>query len=192
MNSRKKRSMAINRKQLFINRGFQTRFIVKFFLILVLGGVISTGLTLFTTQDTLTSSFVDSKLVIQNTALAIMPSVIYTTLITTFLLGLVVIMVTLLVSHKIAGPMYRFEKDIDRVTKGDLKSRINIRKGDQFQELATSLNALIDHLNTDLAGILSDIEALAERAEKIDLPQEFQQEILALNDKMKFLFSLRR
>jgi methyl-accepting chemotaxis protein len=192
MNSRKKRSMAINRKQLFINRGFQTRFIVKFFLILVLGGAISAGLTLFATQDTLTSSFIDSKLVIQNTSLAIMPSVIYTTLITTFLLGLVVIMVTLLVSHKIAGPMYRFEKDIDRVTKGDLKSRINIRKGDQFQELATSLNVMIDHLNTDLAGILSDIEALAERAEKTDLPQEFQQEILALNDKMKFLFSLRR
>ncbi|MBU0971753.1 MAG: hypothetical protein KKC20_13950 [Proteobacteria bacterium] len=138
MNPRKKKPTAIKRKQRFINPGFQARFIVTFCLILILGGGITIALTLFNTQDTLTSSFTNSKLVIQNTSLAIMPSVIYTTLITTALIGLVVILVTLLVFHKIVGPIFRFEKDIERVTRGDLKSRITIRKGDQFQELAMS------------------------------------------------------
>ncbi len=161
MNPRKKKPTAIKRRQLYINKEFQFRFIFKFFLILILGGAISIGLTLFNTNDSLTTTYMNSKLVIQNTSLAIMPSVIYTTLITTFVIGLVVIMVTLLVSHKIAGPMYRFEKDIKRIAGGDLKSRIRIRKSDQFQEIALSLNAMIEALSNRVSAIKKDADDFA-------------------------------
>jgi len=187
MNPRKKKPTAIKRKKHFINPGFQARFIVKFCLILILGGGITIGLTLFNTQDTLTSSFTNSKLVIQNTSLAIMPSVIYTTLITTALIGLVVIMVTLLVSHKIAGPMFRFEKDIERVTRGDLKSRINIRKGDQFQEMATSLNTMIESLNNRVVDIRDTVHVLAGKKE---LPKTCSEEIAQLDEKINRHFKL--
>ncbi|MEH0019749.1 MAG: methyl-accepting chemotaxis protein [Desulfobacter sp.] len=161
MNPRKKKPSAIKRRQLYINKEFQTRFIFKFCLILVLSGAISIGLTLLNTSDTLTTTYMNSKLVIQSTSLAILPSVIYTTLITTLVVGMVVIMVTLLVSHKIAGPMYRFEKDINRVAKGDLRSRIRIRKGDQFQELAVSLNHMIDSLSARVSDVKHEADALA-------------------------------
>lgn len=175
MNPRKKKTQfSIQRKQVYIKKEFQTRFIIRFVLVLVLGGAISVGLTLFNTQGTLTSSFVDSKLVIQNTSLAIMPSVIYTTLITTLVVGVIVVLVTLLVSHKIAGPMYRFEKDIQRISSGDLRSRIRIRKGDQFQEMATSLNGMIDSLSQRIGSVRERTEALLERE---NLPDNLRQEI---------------
>ncbi len=168
MNPRKKKATAIKRRQLYINKEFQFRFIFKFFLILILGGAISIGLTLFNTNDSLTTTYMNSKLVIQNTSLAIMPSVIYTTLITTFVIGLVVIMVTLLVSHKIAGPMYRFEKDIKRIAGGDLKFRIRIRKSDQFQEIALSLNAMIEALSNRVSAIKKDADDFAGENESGD------------------------
>ncbi|MFU8768124.1 MAG: hypothetical protein ACNA7H_00155, partial [Desulfotignum sp.] len=62
------------RRQYFIKKDFQTRFIARFILVLIIGGVISVGLTLLTTRGTLTTSFVDSRLVIQNTPLVILPS----------------------------------------------------------------------------------------------------------------------
>ncbi len=165
MNPRKKKKTAlpasIQRRQLYINKKFQFRFIFKFVLILVLGGVITIGLTLFNTNDSLTTTYMNSKLVIQSTSLAIMPSVIYTTLITTFVIGLVVIMVTLLVSHKIAGPMYRFDSDIKRIADGDLKFRIRIRKGDQFQEVALSLNTMIESLASRVSAIKTNADDLA-------------------------------
>jgi len=43
----------IKRRQYYISKKFQTRFILRFFLILVLGGVVTVGLTLLNTQDTL-------------------------------------------------------------------------------------------------------------------------------------------
>lgn len=147
MNPRKKKATAIKRRQYYIKKDFQARFIARFFGILVLGGLISVALTFANNRDTLTAVYANSRLMIQNTSLAIMPSVIFTTIITTLVISLVAVVVTLLVSHKIAGPMFRFEKDIQRITGGDLKSRIHIRKGDQFQEMAVSLNEMVQSLS---------------------------------------------
>jgi methyl-accepting chemotaxis protein len=163
-----KKSNGMKRRQYYIKKGFQTGFILKFFLILVLGAALSIGLTLFTTQNSLTSTYVDSRLVIQNTAVAIMPSVIYTTLITTFVIGIVVVLFTLLVSHKIAGPIFRFEKDIHRVAEGDLKNRIRIREDDQFQELAVSLNSMIDALAAKVSLVKKEAENFSRDNEAAD------------------------
>ena len=187
MKSTLKNPTSHKRRQVYINKGFQTKFIIKFVLVLILGGAISIALTLFSTQGTLTSTFVNSKLLIQNTSLAIMPSVIYTNLVTTAVVGLIMVMVALLVSHKIAGPMYRFEKDIERITNGDLKSRVKLRKGDQFKLLAISLNIMLDQLNANLTDIKKQTAAIADNK---DLPEESRKGLLQLNKKIDSCFKL--
>jgi methyl-accepting chemotaxis protein len=175
------------RRKIYINKDFQTRFIARFILVLIAGGIISVALTFFTTQGSLTSSFVNSRLIIQNTSLAILPSVVYTTLITILVVGIIVTLVTLVVSHKIAGPMYRFETDIQRITNGDLKSRIHIRKGDQFQEMAAILNTMVDSLNSEISGIQKTALILAE---KENLPDDCRILVNALNQKIRTRFKL--
>jgi len=167
---RKKNQAAFKRRQTYIKKDFQTRFIVKFVLILVAGGLLSVGLTFLNTQDSLTAVYANSRLTIQNTSLAIMPSVVFTTLITTLALGVVVIVVTLLVSHKIAGPMFRFEKDINRIAQGDLQSRIHIRKGDQFQEMAMALNRMVE----SIAGRLKTVRDMADDKMRHCIDEKFK------------------
>ena len=159
MNPKKNKRPSLARRQYFIKKEFQARFIIKFVLILIAGGLVSIGMTFLNNHDTLTTTYTNSKLVIQNTSLAIMPSVVFTTILTTVLLGIVVIALTLLFSHKIAGPMFRFEKDIKRIADGDLKSRINIRKGDQFQELALGLNDMIQSLSDRVGRIKKETDS---------------------------------
>ncbi|MCG8685312.1 MAG: HAMP domain-containing protein [Desulfobacterales bacterium] len=154
----KKTVKRYKRRQYYIKPGFQTRFTILFLSILIMGGVVSLGLTLAFTQDSLTSTYVDSKLVIQNTSLAIMPSVIFTTVLTTLGIGSIAALFFLVISHKIAGPIHRFELDIQRVAKGDLATRIRIRKNDQFQELAISLNQMISALNERVLEIKKETE----------------------------------
>ena len=170
MNPRRKKPAGVKRRQYYIKKDFQARFIVKFVIILVAGGILSVGLTFLNTQDTLTAVYANSKLTIQNTSLAIMPSVVFTMLITTLVLGLVVVAVTLLVSHKIAGPMFRFEKDIQRIASGDLQSRIQIRKGDQFQELAVCLNQMVE----GLAGKLTEVRQASDETMRQSIDEKFK------------------
>lgn len=168
---------SVFRRQVYIKKKFQNNFIFKFTMVLVLGGILSVSLTLFNTQGTLTTSYINSKLVVQSTPLAIMPSVIFTTLITTIILGIVAGFVTLLVSHKIAGPMYRFENDIQRIATGNLKDRIRIRHGDQFQEMANSLNQMIDSLNISVTEIGKEVEQLVNSE---TLPDECKTSLVGL------------
>ena len=83
--------------------------------------------------------------------------------------------------------MYRFEKDIDRIAGGDLKHRINIRKGDQFQEMASALNKMVLNLNTKLSDIREDVAAFSDHP---DLPETLQREIRDLRQKIESLFIL--
>lgn len=190
MNLPKKEKQQFKRKKLYINKSFQTSFILKFVLIIVLGGAISICLTLFTCNGTLTTSFMNSKLVVQKTCYAIMPSVIYTNLITTAVIVLIAVVVTLVISHKIAGPMFRFEKDIQRVAQGDLKSRIYIRKGDQLEEMANSLNSMIDSLNQKVSAVRAELGAFSKKRESEEISLEILDSIIAIESKIDQMFEL--
>jgi hypothetical protein len=49
-------------------------------------------------------------------------------------------MMTIFFSHKLAGPVYRFEKACRNVINGSYTDVIVLRKGDQMQGLALLLN----------------------------------------------------
>ena len=46
-------------------------------------------------------------------------------------------------SHRIAGPIYRFEQTLDNLTQGKEVEFIHLRKGDELQELAAKINEII-------------------------------------------------
>lgn len=183
--------MEIKRRQYYINPRFQARFIVRFCGVLLLGALLSICITMLTTQATLTSSFEGAELVIEKTSLAILPSVILTNVITTFVVGILVILVTLFISHKIAGPMYRFEMDIEEIAEGDLQKTIKIRHGDQFESVAKSLNAMVKELNKKLIEIKHDFDRLDNKAEELGVSPEFRSELEVCKNNIDSRFKLK-
>lgn len=164
------------RSQYLIKKKFQVDFMLKFSLILFFGILLSTVLLLSLSQGTLTSSYAASGLEIKNTGSAIMPMVVLTNLITGAVICLSAIVVMLFVSHKIAGPIFRFEKDIKRVSNGDLTVRINLRKKDQLKDMALALNQMVQSLSSKMSFVdarLSKIETL--QAEGKDPSKEIGQ-----------------
>ena len=178
------------RKQYFIKKRFQFRFILKFCLLLLGGVVISTALLFFLSKGTLTSSFRDSRLVIENTGSAILPAVIYTNLITLALISIAVIAVTLFVSHKIAGPMYRFESELREVSQGNLTKHITLREEDQMTDIVDELNAMIVSLHDRVADIQSHVDRLAETADAQGLPAETRDQLRQLQKRINDKFTL--
>ncbi|BCL61178.1 hypothetical protein DGMP_18710 [Desulfomarina profundi] len=172
-----KRSLNLKRRQYFINRQFQTRFILKFIVVLLFGAILSTIITIVSTQETLTSTFNGSRLVIEKTALAILPSVIVTNIITTAVVGIVALLLTLVISHKIAGPMFRFEKDLEDISQGDLRKEVRIRNGDQFTGVAQNLNEMVGSLNRRLSDVRLQLEKISENAAAQNVPQAFLDEL---------------
>lgn len=181
-------SPQFKRRRYYIDGKFQASFILKFLLILIAGGCLSVALTVFTTQETLTSSFDGSNLAIQKTSLAILPSVILTNVITTGIIAVIALVVTLLVSHKIAGPMFRFEQDLKVIADGDLQKKIHIRNGDQFGGVATNLNTMVTSLNSKITIVQSELDRLVQKAAEQNLPQTFIDDLEECKNKIDSQF----
>src|SRR5204862_4007209 len=49
-------------------------------------------------------------------------------------------------SHKVAGPIYRFEETLKKVQKGDISEQIQLRKGDMLLEFGENLNLALANL----------------------------------------------
>jgi methyl-accepting chemotaxis protein len=61
-------------------------------------------------------------------------------------------------SHRIAGPVYVFAREVARLGEGDLNARISLRDKDMFQPEAEQMNKSIAALRTRIAAVknLSD------------------------------------
>ena len=152
------------RRKYFIKRNFQLKFVMEFCAVVLGGVIISTALLFFFSQGTLTSSFSHSRLVIRNTGAAILPAVIYTNLIVLGLISIAAMLVTLLVSHKIAGPLFRLEKELQDIGAGNLRTKMSLRKKDQMEEVADGLNRMVQSLHERVVKIRDGIAEVKETA----------------------------
>lgn len=69
-------------------------------------------------------------------------------------------------SHKIAGPLYRFQVGLDEIDKGNLQTRITLRKGDEGQFIADKFNQTAENLDFTFArlkNIVAENEGNPER-----------------------------
>jgi len=178
------------RRQFFVKKEYQFKFILKFCFIVLAGSIISTLLIFFFSRGTLTSSFENSRLVVENTALAILPAIIYTNIITLFMISLATIVAVLFLSHKIAGPMFRFEKELREIGEGDLTKIIRLRKNDQIKDMAESLNEMTSKIHGKLNDIQGDIERLITSAADQNVPPEFIEALKRLYQSMHTHFKL--
>jgi nitrogen fixation/metabolism regulation signal transduction histidine kinase len=74
---------------------------------------------------------------------ALMGSLLWIFGIGIFLIIVQVALLTIFFSHKLAGPLYRFEKACHGLINGDYTEKISLRKGDEMQNLAGLFNEMI-------------------------------------------------
>ena len=80
-----------------------------------------------------------------------------------------IVMMTVFFSHKLAGPVYRFEKACRHVINGNYRDIIVLRKGDQMQGLALLLNEAMKvsgHRIIELESKIAELEAQSGKGGK--------------------------
>lgn len=152
----------IKRRNYFIDKSFQAKFIFKFCLIVVIASLLLTALLFYFSQDSTTVAIENTRVTVKSTADFMLPVFIQTVAIVFAAAALTVLLLSLFVSHKIAGPLYRIRKEIDALGKGDFSRNFNLRRKDQLKDLATSLNQMCNSLKNRHLGIKSKFSALRD------------------------------
>lgn len=90
-----------------------------------------------------------------------------TTLILRLLLLVPVIVVaTIYLSHRVAGPVFHMEREIGKIAGGDLTRRIVLRKNDDLKKLAGEINEFIRQVDEHLSAIKADMFTLRRSIDK--------------------------
>ena len=178
------------RRHYFVKKDYQAKFILKFCLIVLGGTFVSSGLLFLFTQGTLTSSYDQFGLVVKDTAFAILPSVLLANIITLILVALVTIVAVLLISHKLAGPMFRFEKELGEIGEGDLRKEIRFREKDQFKKMAESLNNMTTSLRSKILAVRGEVAQLLEFARKQNDPERLIEKLVQLDQLLHKHFKI--
>lgn len=159
------------RRNYFVDKKFQSNFIVKFCLLVLAGSLLTGVLTYIFTLQSTTVVFDKLQVVVKSTADFIMPVSLMVLVIVTALTSIVTVMMTMFISHRISGPLYKFSLELKKMQKGDLTSVVRIRSKDQFQETANDLEKMrIYYLENirELKSILNKVKTDANSADDLD------------------------
>jgi len=147
----------------------QGRFIFRYFLLSFAGVIIFALVFSFLSQDHLTIAYDGQHLQVGKTPLILLSELVEAHWIFLITVGLFIALVSMLLTHRIAGPLYRFERTFEAMCERNLDWTVVLRTKDEAKETAGKLNAANNVLNTDLREILA-------RSEHLDVLLENMQE----------------
>jgi len=76
--------------------------------------------------------------------------------------AVVTVIAATFMTYKLGGPLYRLKADMDVIGQGDLSKRIHLRQGDEYQDVATSINTSVQHLDDAVANIHAQLAAFQD------------------------------
>ena len=68
---------------------------------------------------------------------------------------------SIFITHKIAGPLYRLKKSLAMIVEGNLDVKVKLRKGDDLKDLAEHFNMLAEELRTFVNTVRVDYDLLS-------------------------------
>ena len=149
------------RSTVFISKRFQAGFSVKFLLLIAAESLLAIALFMYLSRGTFITGYSGTDIVIARTGDYFLPTVLLASLAVIGATAAAGFAIMLYTSHKIAGPLYRFEKSLDEIGNGDLTHRFTLRTDDQLGELAGKLN----EFNSNLDGAVRSIQQSAAELE---------------------------
>lgn len=93
---------------------------------------------------------------------------------------LMTFLMTLFMSHRIAGPIYKMGKALNELRNGNL-SKIGFRKADHFQELAADYNFAVESVADQLSATRTHLERALKSAKDEDTKREIENAMKSLD-----------
>lgn len=171
------------RRNIFIKKDFQGKLILSAFLFFCGGSLLFMVLLAVFSADTLTISYADHDLQFGQTPLMLIKQMLTANWLLLAIGGTLLVIGSMVISHRIAGPLYRFEKVLDGMNSGRLDESIKLRNKDEGKELAKKINQFNSMLSQSIRSInhsSAALETLLEQATALNLPEEERQTLASL------------
>jgi len=173
------------RKQYIVSAKFQLKYTGIILILMFVTAALSSYVVYYTSMllmgEKLANVYPQGQLVniVKTVNLRLLMSLLFVTPI--------VIVISIYLSHKIAGPIFRMERYLVDMAKGDVSRAITLRKGDELVGLADGMNKVRDSIKSAaidnkarLRKILDDAVALRGKCQDAAGCERLESEIIEL------------
>jgi len=138
------------RKVILINKQFQYNLILKFILVNCLILVLFGGFLYMFLNSEIESNLYSAHVTYSNISEMLSPIVLTLSILNIIISSVLISIFVLFASHKIAGPLYRFDQGVREICKRNLNVFLGLRKGDELYEFSDSLKEMVDVIKSDI------------------------------------------
>jgi len=156
------------RRIFFIKKDLQGRQVLGFFLFFAFGCLMFIVLFLFLTADSLTIAYKDHNVQFGQTPFMLLKQILASGWVVVVIGGSILVYAVLRFTHRLAGPVFRFEKALDNMNAGRLDDHINLRAKDEGKELADKINSFNDALSGSVIGIRRNAVAMNNLLDQLE------------------------
>lgn len=137
------------RKKYFVKQKLQFKYLAFVFLAMLIPTVICCGALYYLIWQTIAAEIAIPE-ALEEHVIPALREVNIILLVIIPLIFFIMLLIAFYISHKIAGPVYRVEKELEEIIKGDYSRRIKLRANDELKELAEGINQLLDHFEKNI------------------------------------------
>lgn len=154
------------RRNIFIKKDFQGKLILGYFLFVAGGCLLFIMLLGLFSADTMTISYNNHDLQLGQTPIVLLKKVLAAHWVFLVLGSIFLVVTAMFITHRIAGPLFRFEKALDNMLDKKLDDAIFLRSKDEGKDLARKINEFNADLSLSLKNLQAHSEAIAELIEQ--------------------------
>ncbi|MBU0943565.1 MAG: methyl-accepting chemotaxis protein [Proteobacteria bacterium] len=140
-------SARYKRRNYLINKNFQGKLILGYFLFMVAGCLLFTVILAAFSADTMTMVYRNDDLQMGRTPMMLARQVLAAHWVLIVVGGALIVVAATFITHRMAGPIFRLEHAVDNMISGRLDDVIYLRKKDEGKELAAKLNQFNEELS---------------------------------------------
>ncbi|MBU0673341.1 MAG: methyl-accepting chemotaxis protein [Proteobacteria bacterium] len=130
------------RKKYFINKRLQGRYMFSFYMLVAIVVVVFSAVIAYYTSQTMIITYENYDLQLGSTPFMLFRKILAAACLLIILLGVLVARIAMYQTHRIAGPLYKFEQVLDRMSQGHLDDEVRIRENDDAQEILVKIKAV--------------------------------------------------
>ncbi len=150
------------RHTVLINRGFQFRLIAKFIIINILILVLFGFFLYIFLNSEIESNLLSAHVMYKNIKDMLFPIIITLSVINILVSSVIIALFVLFASHKVAGPLFRFNEALKDMENRKLETLTALRDGDQLYECSVTLKQMSEVVKEDISGIKARVLELKD------------------------------
>jgi methyl-accepting chemotaxis protein len=183
-----------------VKKGYIARLVLLAVSIFMAGSAVSSGLFFLTTHTPLSNTHYSAALsIISEFRNSLIIKSLQINLFFFFLIAIGIIILGVLYSHRIAGPLYRIKQYAGSISKGDLGSEIKFREKDVIHPFAESINKMTEscgervrELASEAVQLKKEVEHMKSLSERGEETAEAMENIKAHDERIKEIFETLR